>query len=280
MGFSDLGCYGGEIANAEPRRAGRRRACGSRSSTTPPAAARPAPSLLTGPLPAPGRRRPHDGRHGASAGLSRRPVERTRRHDRRGAQARRLRDLHGRQVARHDQRSAGRPQEQLAAQPRVRPLLRHDQRGRQLLRPAHARPRQTHHLPARTRSTSPRAIYYTDAIGDQASRFISEHAEQQTDKPFFLYVAFTAPTGRCTRAGGRSPSTRASTTPGTSRSAPPASSSMKQIGLIDPTVGAERTHPTATGTMSRTRSGKRRAWRCTRRMVDRMDQGIGKSSTR
>jgi arylsulfatase len=34
--------------------------------------------------------------------------------------------------------------------------------------------------------------YYTDAIGDQACRFIREHHEQHGDQPFFMYVAFTA----------------------------------------------------------------------------------------
>ena len=39
----------------------------------------------------------------------------------------------------------------------------------------------------------PKHFYYTDAIADQAARFVSEHAGQHEDKPFFLYVAFTAP---------------------------------------------------------------------------------------
>lgn len=39
----------------------------------------------------------------------------------------------------------------------------------------------------------PKSYYYTDALGDQASRYITEHAEQQKDKPFFLYLAFTSP---------------------------------------------------------------------------------------
>lgn len=38
----------------------------------------------------------------------------------------------------------------------------------------------------------PESFYYTDAIADQASRFIREHSRDQRDKPFFLYVAFTA----------------------------------------------------------------------------------------
>jgi arylsulfatase len=39
----------------------------------------------------------------------------------------------------------------------------------------------------------PARYYYTDAIADQASRFIHEHRHRQANKPFFLYVAFTAP---------------------------------------------------------------------------------------
>jgi arylsulfatase len=38
----------------------------------------------------------------------------------------------------------------------------------------------------------PESFYYTDAIADQASRYIKEHGKDHGDKPFFLYVAFTA----------------------------------------------------------------------------------------
>jgi arylsulfatase A-like enzyme len=40
----------------------------------------------------------------------------------------------------------------------------------------------------------PETYYYTDAISDQAARFIREHSERDatTDRPFFLYVAYTA----------------------------------------------------------------------------------------
>lgn len=37
-----------------------------------------------------------------------------------------------------------------------------------------------------------RPYYYTDAIGDQACRFIREHDEGHREQPFFMYVAFTA----------------------------------------------------------------------------------------
>ncbi|HTL28352.1 MAG TPA: arylsulfatase [Tepidisphaeraceae bacterium] len=39
----------------------------------------------------------------------------------------------------------------------------------------------------------PKDFYYTTAIADQASRFIREHVQEKSDRPFFMYVAFTAP---------------------------------------------------------------------------------------
>ena len=38
----------------------------------------------------------------------------------------------------------------------------------------------------------PEQFYYTDAISDQAVRFIREHDQQSGDRPFFMYVAYTA----------------------------------------------------------------------------------------
>ncbi|MDQ3623969.1 MAG: arylsulfatase [Verrucomicrobiota bacterium] len=38
----------------------------------------------------------------------------------------------------------------------------------------------------------PREFYYTDAINDHAARFVTEHKERSADKPFFLYLAHTA----------------------------------------------------------------------------------------
>jgi arylsulfatase len=36
------------------------------------------------------------------------------------------------------------------------------------------------------------AFYYTDAITGNALRFLSEHANESPDKPFFMYIAYTA----------------------------------------------------------------------------------------
>ena len=38
----------------------------------------------------------------------------------------------------------------------------------------------------------PEQFYYTDAISDHAVRFIGDHHQQSPDKPLFLYVAYTA----------------------------------------------------------------------------------------
>lgn len=38
----------------------------------------------------------------------------------------------------------------------------------------------------------PAEYYYTDAISDNAVRYLQQHAAESSDKPFFLYVAYTA----------------------------------------------------------------------------------------
>ncbi len=38
----------------------------------------------------------------------------------------------------------------------------------------------------------PKEYYYTDAISDHAVRFLREHREQTPDQPFFMYVSYTA----------------------------------------------------------------------------------------
>jgi len=39
----------------------------------------------------------------------------------------------------------------------------------------------------------PEEYYYTDAISDHAVRYINEHAKHHADAPFFMYVSYTAP---------------------------------------------------------------------------------------
>ncbi|QDT54962.1 Arylsulfatase [Caulifigura coniformis] len=39
---------------------------------------------------------------------------------------------------------------------------------------------------------TPETYYFTDAISDHAVRYIADHTREQGDKPFFMYVAYTA----------------------------------------------------------------------------------------
>jgi len=38
----------------------------------------------------------------------------------------------------------------------------------------------------------PAQFYYTDALSDNAVRFLQQHAQESAEKPFFMYVAYTA----------------------------------------------------------------------------------------
>ena len=46
--------------------------------------------------------------------------------------------------------------------------------------------------PITDKEYQPEQYYYTDAISDHAVRFIDEHCASTDDKPFFMYVAYTA----------------------------------------------------------------------------------------
>ncbi|MBN1509617.1 MAG: sulfatase-like hydrolase/transferase [Sedimentisphaerales bacterium] len=50
----------------------------------------------------------------------------------------------------------------------------------------------TYITPENDREYKPGQFYYTNAIRDNAVRYIAEHRQQSPDRPFFLYVAFTA----------------------------------------------------------------------------------------
>jgi len=50
----------------------------------------------------------------------------------------------------------------------------------------------TYITPENDAEYKPATYYYTDAISDNACRYIKEHHGQSPDKPFFMYMAFTA----------------------------------------------------------------------------------------
>ncbi|OHB65258.1 MAG: arylsulfatase [Planctomycetes bacterium RBG_13_60_9] len=50
----------------------------------------------------------------------------------------------------------------------------------------------TYITPANDPEYKPQSYYYTDAISDNTIRYVREHCEQSPGKPFFMYVAYTA----------------------------------------------------------------------------------------
>jgi len=46
--------------------------------------------------------------------------------------------------------------------------------------------------PANDPEYKPKVFYYTDALSDNAVRFLQQHQQESADKPFFMYLAYTA----------------------------------------------------------------------------------------
>jgi arylsulfatase len=85
----------------------------------------------------------------------------------------------------------------------------------------------------------PKQFYYTDAISDNAVKFMEDHAKDHAQKPLFLYVAATTP----------------ATTPSVRRGSNGHGNSACSI------PAGKCLPPWASGTPSRTANGKSNAWR-------------------
>ena len=121
---------------------------------------------------------------------------------------------------------------------------------------------------------TPATYYYTDAIADHAVRFVDEHAKEQGGQPFFLYVAFTAAhwpmhalpediakyEGKYD--GGYEPIRKARF------------EKASRLGLIDP--GQPMSPGAEDWNMVKDKRWEAAGMEVYAAMVDRMDQGIGK----
>lgn len=120
----------------------------------------------------------------------------------------------------------------------------------------------------------PDSYYYTDAISDNAAKFIAEHKSTRPDRPFFMYVVYTAahwpmhapkePISkyRGVYDGGYEPIRQARFR------------KLRELGLIDPAWSCSPTF----GDWNKV---EHKAWeaRCMEvyaAMIDRMDEGIGR----
>ncbi|MDG1893739.1 MAG: arylsulfatase [Fuerstiella sp.] len=120
----------------------------------------------------------------------------------------------------------------------------------------------------------PDTYYYTDAISDHAARFIADHDKQQPDKPFFMYVAYTAahwpmhalPEDIAKYKGYYDDGYAAIRNTRLQR--------MKELGVVSPEI--ELSPQAEDWTKVKHREWEIRCMEVYAAMIDRMDQGIGK----
>jgi len=120
----------------------------------------------------------------------------------------------------------------------------------------------------------PQRYYYTDAISDHAVRFIAEHQQDKADRPFFLYVAYTAAHWPMHALREDIVKYQGRYDAGYQAIRESRLKRMKEIGLM----GAETELTPTAGDWEQV---KRKPWeaRCMEvyaAMIDRMDQGIGR----
>jgi len=121
---------------------------------------------------------------------------------------------------------------------------------------------------------NPKEYYYTDAISDNAVKFLQEHGKESPDKPFFMYVAYTAAHWPMHALNRDIEKYKGKFKEGYDPVREERFKRLKEAGLID---GKWPLTPTA-GDWANV---KRKPWemRCKEvfdAMVDNMDQGIGR----
>jgi len=119
----------------------------------------------------------------------------------------------------------------------------------------------------------PKSYYYTDAITDNAISFLAEHEESKTEKPFFLYVSYTAAHWPMHALPEDIQKYQGSYDDGYEMTRMLRYQRLKRLGLIHP---ATQLSPTAGNwEQVKHRSWEKRCMEVYAAMIDRMDQGIG-----
>ncbi len=121
----------------------------------------------------------------------------------------------------------------------------------------------------------PREFYYTDAINDHAARFVADHARDHPGQPFFLYVAHTAPHWPMHAKAADLAKYRGRYDAGYDAIRAARVAKMKQLGLIDPRWELA---PQKGGAWAevRDREFELRCMEVFAAMIDCLDQGIGR----
>ncbi len=120
----------------------------------------------------------------------------------------------------------------------------------------------------------PETYYYTDAISDNAVMFLRDHHREQRGRPFFMYVAYTAAHWPMHALPEDIEKYKGVYDAGYQATRDARLKRMRAMGLIDPGWAM-------TATVGDWNSVKHKAWELRNMevyaaMVDRMDQGIGK----
>jgi arylsulfatase len=121
----------------------------------------------------------------------------------------------------------------------------------------------------------PPEFYYTDAINDHAARFVADHARDHPGQPFFMYVAHTAPHWPLHAKPADLAKYRGRYDAGYDAIRAARVAKMKQLGLIDPRW---ETAPQKGGAWAdvRDREFELRCMEVYAAMIDCLDQGIGR----
>lgn len=120
-------------------------------------------------------------------------------------------------------------------------------------------------------------FYYTDAISDYAVKFIEDHAKMHSEQPFFQYVAYTAPHWPLHALEEDIAKYRGCFTDGWDQLRKRRIKRMKNIGIVDDSWELSERDPNEPAW----EDVKHKDWltRCMEvyaAQIDRMDQGIGK----
>lgn len=120
----------------------------------------------------------------------------------------------------------------------------------------------------------PKDFYYTEAISDQAARFIRAHAADFPDRPFFLYVAYTAAHWPMHARESDIAKYQGRYDAGYAALRDSRYAKMVKLGLINPATQASPT--VGDWSQVQDREFETRCMEVYAGMVDNMDQGIGR----
>jgi arylsulfatase A-like enzyme len=120
----------------------------------------------------------------------------------------------------------------------------------------------------------PQHYYFTEAITDNACRFISDHAKQQPNKPFFAYVAYTAAHWPMQAPEEDIAKYKGKYDTGYEPVRKSRFEKLKHLRLIDPNW--EMTPQAADWDKVEDKAWEARCMEVYAAMIDRMDQGVGK----